>query len=134
MLSSQISLGYSGNMGLFFPASMIQSDDGGYLAVKKVYADIDPKSKNWNTARRIITLIKYDKDFKLIKEVKLSGGSNIFSSHYSEFKKVGNKYWFVYLESMGNYDMGNIKAMEIDPITLEQKDAKIVASSGSLDR
>jgi hypothetical protein len=131
-VSSQVSLGYSGHMGLFFPSSMLPSDDGGYLTVKKADASIDTKGKNWNTFRHSITLLKYDKDFKLVKEVKLSGGSNIYSGHYSELKKVGKKYWFIYLEPLENYDMGSIKAIEIDPLTLAIKDPSVIAASTAL--
>ena len=128
---SQVSVGYSGVMTRFQNLSFVQSENEGYLSLKKTNADL--KGKSWNTGRHILTLQKYDKDYKLLTETNVAGGANTFNSRYSELVKMGNKYWLLYLEPLNNNDMGDIKAIEINPATLEQKEAKTVIPGTALN-
>jgi hypothetical protein len=128
---SQVSIGYSGRLGLFSPSAMLPVPDGGYISLKKV--DVEMKGKGWNTFRKSITLLKYDKEFKLLSQVKLANGTAIYNGNYSELIKVGSKCWLIYLEAQDNDDMGDIKAVEVNPETLAVTEPKIIASGASLN-
>ena len=128
---SQISLAYSGQIGTFSPQTFMPANDGGYISFKTVSADI--KGKSWNTYRKSVSFVKYDKDFKLVNEIKMTASGGICSGVYFEMKKAGNKFWFIYLEPMENNDVGNIMAVEVDPVNLQQKEAKTLAASTSIN-
>jgi hypothetical protein len=130
---SQLSLAYSGQMAMFSPSSFLPVSDGGYLSVKKGDVPENKKSKSWNDYRKAISFLKYDKNFKLVSEVRMAASGGICSGQYSELKKTGNKFWFIYLEPMDNNDVGNINAVEIDPASLQQKEVKTIAASTAMD-
>jgi hypothetical protein len=131
---SQISPAYSRQLPTFFPFSLIPAPDGGYLALKKGEVPEDKKNKSWNEYKKAISFLKYDKDYKLISEVSLSASSGICSGHYYELRKIGSKFWFIYLEPGPGYDIGNIKAVEVDPLTLSQKNVKTIIAATTIDQ
>ena len=128
---TQISLAYSGQIGTFSSSSTIKTNDGGYISLKTISADT--KGKSWNTYRKSVSFIKYDKDFKQVNEVKMTASGGICSGEYYELKKVGNRFWFIYLEPMDNNAIGNIKAVEVDTVSLQQKEEKTLVASTSID-
>jgi hypothetical protein len=128
---SQVSIGYSGRIGLFSPSAMLSVADGGYITIKKV--DVEIKGKGWNTFRQAVTLVKYDKEFKPLSQVKLANGTAIYNGNYGELVKVGPKFWLIYLEARDSDDMGDIKAVEVNPETLAVAEPKVIASGASLN-
>lgn len=127
----QLSLAYSGQIGTFSSQTLMPVNDGGYISYKTVSADT--KGKSWNTYRKLISFVKYDKDFKQVSEVKMTASDGICSGEYYELKRAGNKFWFIYLEPTESNDVGNIKAVELDPVSLQQKEAKTLAASTSIN-
>ena len=127
---AQVSLAYSGQIGTFSSQTLRPANDGGYISFKTVSADT--KGKSWNTYRKLVSFVKYDKDFKQLNEVKMTASEGICSGEYYELKRVGNKFWFIYLEPMENNDVGNIKAVEVDPVSLQQKEATTLAASTAI--
>jgi hypothetical protein len=128
---SQLSLAYSGQIGTFSSPSLTKTNDGGYIGFKTTSADT--KGKSWNTFRKSISFVKYDKDFKQVNEARLTASGGICNGQYYELKSAGNKFWFIYLEPMEDNSVGNIKAVELDPVSLQQKEAKTLAASTSIN-
>ena len=87
---------------------------------------------NWNKYRMTVTLVQYDKDMKVTKENKLSGGDNAYSAFYSSLQLIGNKIWFIYVAPGEKNDIGNIMAIEINPATLETSAPKVLAASDAM--
>ena len=106
--------------------------DSGYISIKKEESKAD--GKGWNSYRNILTLIRYDKHFKAINQAKLSGGANIYSAMYSELRQVGGKVWLFYLEGQDGDDVGDIKAAEVNTISLSLADAKTIISKAELNQ
>ncbi|WP_106605340.1 hypothetical protein [Chitinophaga ginsengisoli] len=104
---------------------------GGYVDIRK--EDKNVSGMNWNKYRMTVTLIQYDKDMKVIKENKLSGGDNVYSSFYSSLEKIGDKIWFIYVEPASKNNIGNIMAVEVNPLTLEISQPKTLAASSSME-
>lgn len=104
--------------------------DGGYVDIRK--EDKNVSGMNWNKYRMAVTLIQYDKDMKVIKENKLSGGDNVYSSFYSSLEKIDDKVWFIYVEPAEKNNIGNIMAVEVNPLTLETSPPKTLAASSSM--
>jgi hypothetical protein len=129
--SSQMSLAYTGRMGTFSAQRLLPTNGSGYISFKTVSANI--KGKGWNTYRESVSFVRYDRDFKQVSEVKMTASGGICSREYYELKKVGNRFWFIYLEPMDNNEVGSIKALEVDPVSLQQKDAQTLLSSTTLD-
>ncbi|SEW26911.1 hypothetical protein SAMN05428988_3808 [Chitinophaga sp. YR573] len=103
----------------------------GYIGIKK--EDKNVSGMNWNKYRMTVTLIQYDKDLKVTKENKLSGGDNAYSSIiYSSLEKIGDKIWFIYVEPAEKNNIGNIMAVEVNPLTLEVSSPKVLAASKSM--
>jgi hypothetical protein len=128
---SQISLAYSGQIGMFSSPSLMKTNDGGFISIKTASASI--KGKSWNTFRKSVSFVKYDKGFKQVNEVKMTASEGICSGQYYELKKAGSKYWFIYLEPGNNNDVGNIKAIEVDPVSLQQKEAKTLVAGTDIN-
>lgn len=108
----------------------IKLPDGGYIDIRK--EDKNISGMNWNKYRMTVTLVLYDKDMKVRKENKLSGGGNVYSSFYSSLEKIGDKIWFIYVEPAEKNNIGNIMAVEINPVTLETSPPKTLAASSSM--
>jgi hypothetical protein len=103
----------------------------GYIGIKKETKNVS--GINWNKYRMAVTLIQYDKDMKVIKESKLSGGDNVYNSIiYSSLEKIGDKIWFIYVQPAEKNNIGNIMAIEINPLTLETSPPKVLAASSSM--
>ena len=118
--------------GTILPSSLLSLPGGGYMGVEKKLDNA--KSRSWNALRTTITVFLLDKNWKKIKEISLANGGNVFSAYYSTLKQVGGKYWFIYLEAGDNSDIGDIKAIDIDPETLETQDAKTIAAGASINQ
>lgn len=131
---SQISGVYTRQLSTFKSSTFISAPDGDYIGVLKGEVPEDKKNKSWNDYRKAISFIKYDKNMKLMREVKLSSSSGMCSGYYSELKKIGSKYWFIYLEPGPDYNIGNIKAVEVDPLTFLQKEAKTIIAGTTIDQ
>jgi len=127
---AQISFLHAGMPGVFSPPSVLTLPDGGYIKIKKENAK--NKGRSWNSYTVIVTVFKYDKDFKLTNQVQLPG-ANIYSGRYTELRKIGSKYWLIYLEGQDNDTVGDIKAIEINPATLAITEPKVVAPSTLLN-
>ena len=111
--------------------SKIALPGGGYIDVRK--EDKNVSGMNWNKYRMTVTLIQYDKDMKVIKENKLSGGNNVYNANiYSSLEKIGDKIWFIYVEPAEKNNIGNIMAVEVNPLTLETSSPKTLAASTSM--
>lgn len=111
--------------------SNIAIPGGGYIGVRKEEKNVS--GMNWNKYRMTVTLIQYDKDMKVIKENKLSGGDNVYNGIiYSSLEKIGDKIWFIYVEPAEKNNIGNIMAIEINPLTLETSSPKTLAASSSM--
>jgi hypothetical protein len=111
--------------------SNIAAPGGGYIGVKKEEKNVS--GMNWNKYRMTVTLIQYDKDMKVLKENKLSGGDNVYNGIiYSSLEKIGDKIWFIYVEPAEKNHIGNIMAIEINPQTLETSLPKTLAASSSI--
>ncbi|SFW84978.1 hypothetical protein [Chitinophaga sancti] len=81
-----------------------------------------------------VTLLRYDKDMKVTKENKLSGGNNAYSRIlYSSLEKIGDKIWFIYVELDEKNNIGNIMAIEINHQALETSTPKTLAASSSME-
>ena len=88
---------------------------------------------NWNRFRFAVTVKLYDKDMKMIKENKLSNGDNVYSGFYSALKKIGDNYWFIYVEPAEKSNIGNVMAVSIDPVTLATGTPKLLAAGSSME-
>jgi hypothetical protein len=129
--NAQITLAYSGNIGVFHSPSFVPVSQGGYVGFKTTSANT--KGKGWNTYRKSVSFVKYDINIKPVSEVKMTASGGICSWDYYELKKAGNKLWFIYLEPTESNDMGSIKAVEIDPVSLQQKEEKTLASGAAIN-
>lgn len=114
-----------------FGFSNLSAPNGGYIGIDKTAKNVS--AMNWNRFRNAITVKLYDKDMKLIKENKLSDGNNVYSNFYSAFKKIGDTYWFIYVEPAEKSNIGNIMAVSIDPATLATGTPKLLAAAGSME-
>lgn len=112
-------------------SSNITLPDGGYIGTRQEEKNVS--GMNWNKFRMTVTLIQYDKDMKVIKENKLSGGDNVYNGIiYSSLKKIGDKIWFIYVKPAEKNNIGDIMAIEINPLNLETSSPKVLASSSSI--
>jgi hypothetical protein len=115
----------------FNPGISFFTADGGSISIEK---EKDPVSgRNWNKYRDRISLVRYDKNRQVQKINKLAEGKNVYSAFYSDLKKIGNKFWFIYIDPAEKNDIGSVKAVEVNPVTLETGAPKMVASSESIN-
>ena len=114
-----------------FGFSALAAPNGGYIGIDRTAKNTG--GLNWNRFRFTITAKLYDKDMKMIKENKLSDGNNVYSGFYSAFKKIGDTYWLIYVESAEKSNIGNVMAVSIDPVTLATGTPKLLAAAGSME-
>jgi hypothetical protein len=115
----------------FISSLNVKTSEGNYLGIEKRF---DMASGfNWNKFRNSLAIVQYDGNMKRIKDVKLSSGQSVYSAYYSELKKVGNKYWLIYLEPTSGNDVGNIMALEINPVNLQTSSPITLASKTAID-
>jgi hypothetical protein len=84
--------------------------------------DIDIKSQLAYKLDKIkygVTLLKYDKDLKVVKEVKLENGERVYGPFEPMIKKINDKIFFLYYQHTGEDDNIKLMSCEIDPITLK---------------
>lgn len=115
----------------FDPGLSFFTNDGGSIAIEKERDAV--AGRNWNKYRTRISLIRHDKNRQVQKIKRLAEGKNIYSAFYSDLKKIGDKFWFIYIEPAEQNNIGNVMAIEINPYTLETGIPKTVASSESVN-
>lgn len=107
---------------------ILPSPDGGFVGMKR-----EDKLPGFSLKyRRLITLIQYDKAMMPIREVNLADRNLSISHHFTEFKKIGNKHFLIYLEADDKYNIGDLKAVEVNPATLETSTPKTILSKGAI--
>lgn len=93
---------------------------------------MEGKGKNWGNYTATVTLQKYDANFKLLKQVELPNSAGKISSNYGEIHQLGSKYYFIYLQAQEGDELGDFKAIEVNPATMEFAGPKVIASSKGL--
>lgn len=114
----------------FNPGTAFSTADGGSIGIEKEEDNVS--GRNWNKYRHRISLIRYDKNLQVQKTNRLAEGKNVYSAFYSDLKRSAGKFWFVYIEPAEKNDIGDVKAVEINPVSLETSTPKVVASSESV--
>jgi hypothetical protein len=109
----------------------VSTNDGGKLVMIK--KEDDASTHTWNRYRQKITIQKFDASGRFVKEVKLADGDNIFSSYYTEIKKMGERIWVFYIEVGSKNVMGHAKAIEINPVSLEIGNPVTIGSSEEMN-
>jgi len=107
---------------------ILPSPDGGFVGMKRE----DKLAGLTGKYRRLITLVQYDKAMMPIQEVNLADRNISISRHFTEFKKIGNKHFLIYLEADDKYNIGDLKAVEVNPATLETSTPKTILSKGDI--
>lgn len=119
----------------FAPEKFVKTPDGGYLGTMEYRLE---KSKfNSNAFRISIDIIRYDKDMKFVKKQKAFSNDNGFAIYYHAIKLSGGKCWLIAIEALKDTKeayLSNIVAFEIDPVTLEIKEKKIIAEQTNIDQ
>jgi hypothetical protein len=100
---------------------------GGFIAMK-YKQDIRP-AQSWTKRRQTISILRYDASMKLVKENKLANGEKSFGVVYTALKKSGDTYWLIYTEPGTGNEIGDFKAAEVNPLTLETGPSKTIAAS-----
>ncbi|MFL5730801.1 MAG: hypothetical protein ACJ75J_15035, partial [Cytophagaceae bacterium] len=108
----------------------LSTPDSGYIGIDK--GPLALKLSGYTT-QRTITLLKFDSHSSLVKQIPLAGGEKVFSSYYTDIKKAGGKYWFLYMEAPEGHKIGNIMAREVDPITLEMDQPRILVPATDME-
>ncbi|MES2850800.1 MAG: hypothetical protein V4685_17200, partial [Bacteroidota bacterium] len=119
----------------FSPEKFVKTPDGGYLGMMKFR--LDNAKFNSNAFRISIDVVKYDKDMKFVKKQKAFSNDNGFAIYYSAIKESGGKFWLIAIEALKDNKeayISNIVAFEIDPVTLEIKEKKIIAEQTNIDQ
>ena len=117
----------------FEPVSYYATSDGGFLTLKKMYRVLPGRNWDRNRVRYKLAVARYDKEMKLLKEQAISNGEEDFSSFYAELKLSGNKFWLICADPAEGDAIGNMKAIEIDVVTLQPGTIKILATKTQLD-
>lgn len=128
---SQLSLAYSHIPATLNTSSLKLIPGEGWIGLQK--GKVQGKGRGWGNYTVAVTLQKYDANFKLLKQVDLSNRAGKISSDCGQLQQLGKKYYFIYLQAQDGNDLGDIKAIEINPATLELGEPKVVASSKELD-
>lgn len=81
-----------------------------------------------------IRLAQYDKNMNLKKQADLSEKNVVGFYLMSEFKKIGDRYWLIYVEVIDKNSPGGVKAVEINPQTLEPASPKVLVSKEEANR
>jgi hypothetical protein len=126
----QISLAYSNIPATLNTSSLKLIPGGGWLGLQK--EEIKGKGKGWGNYTAVVTFQKYDANFKLLKRVDLPSSAGKISDGYCELHQLGNKYYFIYLQAQEGNQLGDIKAIEVNPATMELGEARVIASSQDL--
>jgi hypothetical protein len=116
---------------VFTGIKMTPAPDGSWLGIETSKEKLT--GFNLNTVRFAITIKKWDANHKLIKQQPLFNGANESSMFFQPVKKIGNKYWFIYIEPGKKNDLGNMKAVEIDPVTLAIGSSKLLVAGEEMD-
>ena len=86
----------------------------------------------WNKVRLGLDVVLYDSSMKEVKRASLADKERVFGPFMTDMKKIGNKIYIMYHEIQEKNTIGNIMAMEINPVTLESgKPITIGKVSGS---
>jgi hypothetical protein len=105
---------------------------GGYIALRMEEAETGAFSITRYKA--IAVLSKYDENMHVVSEQKLSDGKPVFSSMLWEFKKVGESYWLFYMGFGEKWTLGNLFAVEIDPVKVTVGAPRILLSASEIDQ
>lgn len=120
-----------GQFASFFSPNTMLNPGGGSIGIAKEPYNVS--GRNWNKFRQRISLIRYNENGQVQKTANLAESKNIFSIFYIDLKRIGNKFWLVYIEPAERNDIGNVKAMEVNPVTLETGSPITIASSESIN-
>lgn len=115
----------------FEPIAYYTTPDGGFITLKKAYRTLP--GRNWNKYRYKLSIAKYDKEMNLVKEQAVSNGEGDFSTFYAELKQSGSGFWLICTDPAEDNFIGNIKAIAIDPVSLQPGTIKVLASQSQLD-
>jgi hypothetical protein len=100
--------------------------DGGFIGMRKVQ---DEKGLVWVRKKESISILLYDAKMNVIKENKMGNGERAFGVVYTAFKKIAGKFWLLYSEPADKKGLGDFKAVEINPSTLQGGQPKTILSA-----
>ncbi len=114
----------------FQPPESLPTPDGGYIGITKTYNV--KKGTGWNRLRYVISLTKFDARLNTIKTTSLYNGEPAFTAFYVALKKSNDKYWLVYIEPSKGFNLGSVKAVEINTNTLETGETITLAAESQV--
>ncbi|MEP7376984.1 MAG: hypothetical protein ABI675_26530 [Chitinophagaceae bacterium] len=103
---------------------------GGFIGMK--YIQDDRLITNWTKKKEKISILLFDASMKLVKEFNMANGEKAFGITYTVFKKAGDKFWLIYEEPGDKSKLGDLKAVEINPVTLEPAAPKTIVAFGEI--
>lgn len=111
------------------PLKSYTTSDGGRIILKKT--SDEQGGRHWKKFRYELLLLKYSRDGLLTTQKFL--GKEQFGALYADLIKSDGRFWIIYFEPVDGTEVGNVKAMEIDPITLEAKETRLMAEKEKID-
>lgn len=91
------------------------------------------QNRTWDEGRLSASISRYDSSMKLVKELNLSEGGRMYSGAYWDFRKIGNKYWFICAAYERTRNSPTLTAIEVNPSTLETAPPKLLAAGSDID-
>lgn len=117
----------------FKPEQFIKARDGGFIGYKTTYIE---DRLNTNGSRLAISVIKYDKDMNLVKEQQLPGETG-FAVYHQSLQESAGKIWMICIEPLEKSKkakLSNVVAFEIDPITLQAGNKRIIGDQNNMNQ